>query len=217
MNEFLFNEKPFDIVRRKPGETPGDETSKPYLADILTELGKIRVEIVRMQKRMQSPVKGETQSKQAEGGVSGPDMAKALTYLEHVIREIRGFKPELLSLKGDLEDEMVNDHIKDLLPVVDAFSRVLETMQVRLDDPRMKSWFSGINQIYNSLMLVFKNYGVEEIPAMGLHFDPKNHSAVATVSDPSQPNGTIVRVDRMGFKRKGIVIRYPEVVIVRND
>ena len=217
MNEFLFNEKPFDIVRRKPGETSSDEISKPYLGDILTELGKIRVEIVRMQKRMQAPARGETQQKQVESGASGPDMAKALTYLEHVIREIRGFKPELLSLKGDLEDDLVNDHIKDLLPVIDSFSRVLETMQNKQDDPKMKSWFSGINQIYNSLMLVLKNYGVEEIQAMGLHFDPKIHSAVGVISDPGKSNGTIIRVDRMGFTRKGVVIRYPEVVIVRND
>ena len=219
VSEFLFDDKPFDIIRVKSEDkVSGEEPEKPYLAEILGEVGKIRLEILRMQKRSQIQSRSEGGAKDTDSiGLIAPEIAKAITYLEHVIREIRSFKPELLSLKNELEDDLIADYIKDMLPVVDALNRVMLTMQDAQADAKLKSWFLGIKQIYNTLILAFKQHGVEEIQAMGLRFDPKQHAAVGTVVDSNQPNGTIIRVEKAGFVRKNFIIRYPEVVIVRNS
>jgi len=219
MNEFLFNDKPFDIIREKSRDKASSETpTKPYLSEILSEVGKIRLEILRMQKRAQVQSKTEGGAKADDSlTLIGPEIAKAITYLEHVIREIRSFKPELLSIKNEFEDELIADYIKDMLPVADALNRVMATMEDVSADSKLKSWFLGIKQIYNTLMLFFKQHDVEEVPALGLMFDPKKHAAVAVVENPDHPNGTIVRVEKAGFIRKGFTIRYPEVVIVRNS
>ncbi|MCD6216751.1 nucleotide exchange factor GrpE [bacterium] len=222
MNEFLFDNKPFDIMRPETSEGTQKDTEKPYITDLLKEIGKIRIDVLRMQKRMQS------QTRQGPGGASlassdlidpnsGRDMAQALKFLEIILRDIRGIKPEITSLHDKIKNEITDDMTTSLFQVIDAFQRVFLSMNESEDGPQMLGWFKGIRQIYNTMMMTLQKYGIEEIECLGKKFDPKIHAAVGTVKDSSKANGTIVRVDRLGFIRNSIPMRFPEVIIVRNN
>lgn len=210
-------------------ETPGasdsaipNVTMKPYITEILQEIGKIRIDVLRMQKRVQAgmrqaPATATQTSNEFIDPTSGRDMAQALKYLELILRDVRQFKPELTNLHEKIETNITDDFVTTLFQVVDAFQRVFLSMSKSEDDPQMSGWFKGIRQIYNTMLMVLNRHGIEEIKALGQHFDPKIHAAIGTVKDPSQENGTITRVDRLGFMRNGIPMRFPEVIVVRND
>ena len=220
MNEFLFDDIPFDIIQPDKDGVEEADSSAQFISGILKETAKIRVEILRLQKRLQAGISQPGSLQQTAGGIesiSDPNMPKVLKYLDHLLRETRQIKPELSTVRENVENVIVKDTVKDLLPVVDAFQRVFNAMHEVENDPRTQGWLSGIQQIYSSLIRVFAQHGIEEIEAMGKMFDPKIHAAIGTVNDPTKPNGTIVRVDKQGFMKKGIPIRYPEVIVVRNQ
>lgn len=198
------------------------DTVKPYITDLLKEIGKIRIDVLRMQKRTQP------QTRQGPGGstpasqdlidpYSGRDMAQALKFLEIILRDVRVIKPEITDLHDKIKNEITDDMATTLFQVVDAFQRVFVSMNESEDDPQVSGWFKGIRQIYNTMMMSLQKYGIEEIECLGKIFDPKIHAAVGTIKDPSNANGTIIRVTRLGFIRNSIPMRFPEVIIVRNS
>jgi molecular chaperone GrpE (heat shock protein) len=185
-------------------------------------MGKIRVEIIRMQKRAQASAH-QPGTQQPHQGMStynepseDPNMPKVLKYLETLLRETKSFMPELSTLRSELKTDFSDDLVKEILQVIDSFNRVFTAMEAAGDDAHLKGWFSGMKQIYNTLILVLKKHGYEEMNVIGKPFDPKMHAAIGTVKDPSMPDGTIVKVERVGVMRAGFVIRFPEVVVVRN-
>ena len=224
MNEFIFNDKPFDIIRRdKRDRADSQSASAPFISDVLQEMGKIRVEIIRMQKRAQASAHQPGTSQPSHQGLStfnepseDPNMPKVLKYLEILLRETKSFMPELSTLRSELKTDFSDDMVKEILQVIDSFNRVFTAMEETGDDSNLKGWFTGIKQIYNTLIMVLKKHGYEEMNVLGKPFDPRVHAAIGTVKDPSMPDGTIVKVVRVGIMRAGFVIRFPEVVVVRN-
>jgi molecular chaperone GrpE len=73
----------------------------------------------------------------------------------------------------------------------------------------------GLYSIYDLLISLFHSIGVEPIPVEG-KFDPHLHVAIATVEDRDKPDGTVVEEKLRGFFYKGKVLRFAEVVIVKN-
>lgn len=224
MNEFIFNDKPFDIIKRdKKDRVDSQNSSAPFITDVLQEMGKIRVEIIRMQKRAMASAQQAGSSQPSYQGLStfnepseDPNMPKVLKYLETILRETKSFMPELSTLRSELKADFSDDMVKEILQVIDSFNRVFNAMEESGDDSRLKGWFTGIKQIYNTLILVLKKHGYEEMNVLGKQFDPKVHAAIGTVKDPTKPDGTIVKVERVGIIRAGFAIRFPEVVVVKN-
>ena len=225
MNEFLFNEKPFDIKRKTPShsaeQAQEDSTAKPYISDLLKEMGKIRVEMLRMQKRIQlgqrQGTAGTTAPSELIDAEAGREMTQALKFLELILRDVRSIQPEVKNLHENTRTDILNEVVQHLLKVIDSFQRVFVSMAEVKDDPKMKGWFTGIEHIYNSLTLVLHHYGVEEIQCVGKQFDPKIHAAVGTLKDELKSDGIILKVGRLGFMRKGIPLRFPEVIVVKNS
>ncbi len=223
MNEFLFNDKPFDIMRPEAADDAiQKDTMKPYITELLQEIGKIRIDVLRMQKRVQSGMRQsstgamETSSELIDP-TAGRNMAQALKFLELILRDVRVIKPEIKNLHERIETDITDDFVKTLFQVIDAFQRVFLSMSKSEDDPLLSGWYKGIKQIYNTMIMVLNRHGIEEMEALGKPFDPKIHAAVGTVEDQSKQNGIIVRVDRLGFIRNDIPLRFPEVSIVRNS
>lgn len=221
MTEFLFDEKPFDIV--SPDQGSNKDTARGtqlFVSDLIKETGKIRVEILKMQKRLQAggPSTGtQTGTPSTQETIPDANLPKILKYIDQVIREIRLIKPELTELKEDYEEKIVKDSALELMPVADAFLRVFEAMKNMENDPSMKGWIDGIHHVHNSLMRWFRQKGIEEIECVGKMFDPRIHAAISTAKDPSKPNDMIAHVEKRGFMRRGVILRYPEVIIVKNQ
>ncbi len=98
-----------------------------------------------------------------------------------------------------------NEMIVAMLPILDSVDRALSM----ITDESTKV---GVNLIGKMILDVFGKYGVKEIDAQGVEFDPSLHNAVMQVED-AQNAGKVVEVMQKGYTRNGKVIRYAMVKV----
>lgn len=94
--------------------------------------------------------------------------------------------------------------IEKLLPVLDN----LENAQKHLND-------EGLELVLKQFKDVLTLEAVEEIPAVGLTFDPKLHEATEVVE--GENDNTVVKVVRKGYKINNKVLRPVQVVVARKQ
>lgn len=142
--------------------------------------------------------------------------------IEKKDREIEELNNRLLRLQADFinyrkraEKERENTinyaiepFVSSLLPIIDNLERALEH-QVDKDN----NFYKGIEMIYDQLMKILKDNGVEEIQALSEDFDPNYHHAVFMEENESFESGKIIEVLQKGYKFKDKVIR-PSMVKV---
>ena len=172
------------------------------LVQLFQEISKIRLEVVKAGR------------KRAEGP---PPLSeeKGLKFLSTAINELRRLQPEVANLREDVEITVREDFLKQLFPVVDAFDRFFESAK-EVGDPKLVNWMEGIRAIYNSVLVIFRNNEVKEIPARGT-FNPKFQTAVGSEVRNDLPPDTIISISRRGFMVGKKILRTPEVVISKRS
>ena len=100
--------------------------------------------------------------------------------------------------------------ITDLLPIIDNFERFLSHSE---ESEELKKYSVGIKMIYNNLVDILKQYGVEEINRVGQVFDPNLEQALLVENDPTKEDDIVLEVLLKGYKLKDRVIRPASVKI----
>ena len=117
------------------------------------------------------------------------------------------------------------DILQALLPVLDGLEAGLQSgarHTVRLhrqgspEVATLAAWLDGQRLLRDRLLRLLEAEGVRRIEAVGEAFDPYRHVAVGTAQDEALPDGRIVREERAGYAVGDEVLRYAEVVVVRN-
>lgn len=118
---------------------------------------------------------------------------------------------DMENLKRRLEKEhqnslkfMMQSFIEQLLPIVDNFER---SLNVENPSEEVQTFLKGYQMIFDQLMNVLNQNGVEVIEAQGKEFDPNLHQAVMTANDENYESGMIVEELQKGYKLKDRVIR----------
>ena len=97
--------------------------------------------------------------------------------------------------------------IEKLLPVLDTLDMAANAAT---EDENYKK---GVVMTLDKCAEVFKSMGVEEIPALGLPFDPSVHSAVMQQPSEEAESGTVLQVFQKGYRLNGKVIRCATVIV----
>ena len=99
--------------------------------------------------------------------------------------------------------------ILELLPILDSFEAAIKN-----------GGDKGIEQLYNQLLSILKNNGLEQIKALGEKFDPELHEAVETIQSakgegtrPEPVEWVVVEEIQKGYKLHGKIIRPSKVKI----
>jgi molecular chaperone GrpE len=92
--------------------------------------------------------------------------------------------------------------ILELLPILDSFEAA-----IKHDNNNI-----GVKQLYNQLLSVLKNNGLEEIKALGEKFNPELHEVVETVESDKGERIVIEEIQK-GYKLHNKVIRASKVKI----
>lgn len=92
-----------------------------------------------------------------------------------------------------------------------AAKRVQEFLEDRQEE--LRSWHEGLQFVYQRLLRLLEEMGVERIEAVGESFDPHYHAAIGTVNDPQQPPNVVVQEQLAGYVLEGQVLRFAEVVV----
>lgn len=141
--------------------------------------------------------------------------------IENLEEKIKLTQAELINYRKRKDEETSNmlkyanmDLIVELLPVLDNFEIALN-MKSEFKD--FDKYTEGYKLLYNHLVDTLKKFGVEEIPALGLEFDPNLHEAVMIGSDEEKENDIILEVFNKGYMLKGRVIRASKVKVNKID
>ncbi len=100
----------------------------------------------------------------------------------------------------------------DLLDVLDNFERALRHL-VSDDAAAGTDVHVGIEMIARQLGEVLKKYGLAEVPALGLPFDPNLHEAVVREETDAQPAGMVLEVLQKGYLLNSRLLRPAKVKV----
>ena len=100
--------------------------------------------------------------------------------------------------------------IVKLLPVVDDFERSIDHMDSAKDVESIKQ---GVTLIYNKLMKILSEQGVEKIEAVGKPFDVEYHEAMLQrKAEDVEPHTVLDEIEK-GYIYKDKVIRHSKVIV----
>ena len=127
-------------------------------------------------------------------------MADFDNYRKRTIKE----KAELIKNGGERV-------ILDLLPLIDNFERALKTMDCAEDVASIKE---GVELIYQQLIKLLKQNGVQEITTENADFDTEFHEAITTIPAPTpELKDKIIDCTTKGYTMNDKVIRHAKVVV----
>ena len=127
--------------------------------------------------------------------------------LLRLMAEFDNYKKRSVKERENIYTDVRVDTVMRFLPVYDNLKRALEA------ETADEAYKKGVELTFQQLTEVFKNLGVEEIPAEGETFDPALHNAVAHIDDESVGENVIVQELQKGFKLGDKVIRFSMVKV----
>ena len=173
----------------------------------------------------EEPQTAETQAGEAEASeeAEGQEAAEELEAVKKQLSEgvermkrlqadFENFRRRTRQEKEELSNMVVQDFIKDLLPMLDNFDRAMAAEAT--DGAKFQQ---GVEMIYNQLAEILKNKGLEKIDTTDAKFDPNFHQAVMRVENPDLEDESIAMELQKGYMVKGKVIRPAMVQVVANS
>lgn len=131
-----------------------------------------------------------------------------------VMAEFENFKKRIAREHEERAQYTHEMLVKELLPVLDDFDRVLEHLPAS-GATETRGLVEGIQFIHRHFLKALKKYHVEEVPAEGEMFDPHLHEAIASVENETAEEGKIVQCHRKGYKMHDRLIRPASVTVAK--
>ena len=130
------------------------------------------------------------------------------SYLNDMLRiqaEFDNYRKRMAYAIGDARNDGFIDAIEQFLPALDSFKMATDMITD-------KNTLMGIKFIEKGILDTLSKMGVEEIDTTG-KFNPELHQAIDTEENDDFESGDIIKVASKGFKYKGKVIRYSQVIV----
>lgn len=138
-------------------------------------------------------------------------LAESVERMKRLQADFENFRRRTRQEKEELSNMVVQDFIKDLLPMIDNFDRAMAA-----EATDAAQFQQGVEMIYKQLDEVLKAKGLEKIDTAEAKFDPNFHQAVMRVENPDMEDDTIAVELQKGYMVKGKVIRPAMVQVVAN-
>lgn len=123
--------------------------------------------------------------------------------------DFENYKKRMRQERFDLLQSAGSELMLDVLPVIDDFERGLASLDTATDIEAVKQ---GYELIYNKLLNILKQKGLEPVEAVSAEFDTDFHEAITMIENPEM-KGKVVDVIEKGYNLRGKVLRYAKVVV----
>ena len=131
------------------------------------------------------------------------------------LAEVDNFRKRMKKEKEEFQKYVLGDFLLGLLEVMDNLERALKAGFSSEKDTDTgenlsnseKSIISGVEMIYKQLMELLKKNNVEEIDALGKHFDPNIHQALSKEEREGITEPVVLEVYQKGFLYNGKLLR----------
>jgi molecular chaperone GrpE len=133
------------------------------------------------------------------------ESVKARDYLEEAQRqraELENYRKRMMREQTRIIENANAGLLKKLLPVIDDMEKAVETARGHKDKVA-----DGIRMVYENLMNVLKQEGLEVIDPNGERFNPEDCEAVMAQVSSEHPDETVLEVHQKGYKFKGNLLR----------
>lgn len=100
--------------------------------------------------------------------------------------------------------------VKALLPILDNFEHAIDKSHTA---ENAQAVIDGVKIVYDQMLAILKQLGVEQINALGQQFDPAMHQAIMQKTDPDQEDNIVLDDFAKGYKLQGRVIRPSRVAV----
>ena len=164
-------------------------------------------------------VEGQEAAEEVEGQEAAEELeavkkqlSEGVERMKRLQADFENFRRRTRQEKEELSNMVVQDFIKDLLPMLDNFDRAMAAEAT--DGTKFQQ---GVEMIYNQLAEILKNKGLEKIDTTDAKFDPNFHQAVMRVENPDLEDESIAMELQKGYMVKGKVIRPAMVQVVANS
>jgi molecular chaperone GrpE len=140
------------------------------------------------------------------------DAEKARVDNLYLRAEFENYKKQVIKERSDLRKYGSERLLTELLGVLDIFETALATD----GGPEAAATFrKGIELTANALRSTLARFGVEEIPADAIPFDPSVHEALSSEETDRVPPGHVAKVFKKPYKLHDRVIRPGQVVVAK--
>lgn len=102
------------------------------------------------------------------------------------------------------------DFARDLLVILDDLERTQESAR---DADDVQAVVDGVRIVSEHVLKIFKDRGIEPIPALGENFDPALHEALMQQASDEYEAGVVMVEQARGFKMHERVLRPSKVVV----
>ena len=130
------------------------------------------------------------------------DRNALLDQLQRKQAEFENFRKRTERERRDVLQYAAMDVLREVLPVLDALERALDTYAGSGDE-----FHTGIELIARQLWDTLARFGLTPIRAKGLKFDPHLHQAVETVETDEYEDQTVLEEWQRGYMFKNKLLR----------
>ena len=117
-------------------------------------------------------------------------------------------------VKADKNFQGNEDLLEDLTSMIENMKRAAS---VKVESEESKKIQTGIMMVNDQFNDILKKYGVVEIEALGLPFDPNYMEAMMVENDDTKPDEMVLDVLRKGYKYKDRVLKHAMVKVNKNE
>ena len=130
--------------------------------------------------------------------------------LQRVQADSINYRRRVEEEKGELQQRANADLVLRLLPILDDYERAIQHVP---DVEELRPWTAGMELVYRNFKSLLESFGVTQIQALGMSFDPVEHEALLHQPSEGNEEGKVVAVVRKGYKLHGRVLRPVQVAV----
>jgi molecular chaperone GrpE len=124
-----------------------------------------------------------------------------------LLAEFDNFKRRSIQERKNLTKFAGESLVKDLLPALDDFSRIIESIQ---EDSPIRE---GVILVKSKLEKTFEENGIISFESTGNDFDPELHEALMSQETDDSKEGIILNEFEKGYKYHDKILRHAKVVV----
>lgn len=136
------------------------------------------------------------------------DSAQLKEQLGYLAAEFENFRKRV-AREREAQAAFGNEQLlRAVLPFLDNLERAIGQTGASAE-----ALLSGVRMTHDQFLSELRKFGLEQLSAQGGMFDPSLHEAIASVSSPGMPGGTILAEARRGYLLNGRLLRPAQVTV----
>lgn len=127
--------------------------------------------------------------------------------------DFENYKKRVDRDNAELQARSQMEVLRKLLPFLDNMERAFNNIPEQLGG----SYIEGLELSLKDLENGMRAFGLEEVPALGVQFDPAHHESLGFESDDQKEDNEVLKVWEKGYLFKGKLLRPAKVFINRKS